>query len=202
MTTTTEHQPLPQVILLNGTSSAGKTSIARQLQELLDLQYLYFSIDSVLGAMPPSDLDRMERGERITRKGYRYETLVIAHYNCLPALIDADCRLIVDNAWADDAQKINVLSMLASYRVFLVGVRCDLEIATQREKQRGDRLVGLAAKHFDTVHRHMRYDFSVDTGHTDAAGAVALVHQAILDCRTFNTGLLESLVALHGKAGE
>ena len=32
-----------------------------------------------------------------------------------------------------------------------------------RERQRGDRLIGLARWQFDRVHRDMRYDLEIDT---------------------------------------
>jgi len=37
-------------------------------------------------------------------------------------------------------------------RVLFVGVRCPLAVAEQRERERGDRLVGLARGLFDGVH--------------------------------------------------
>jgi len=40
------------IIFLNGTSSSGKTSIARALQKSLDEPYLYLSVDSFLDMLP------------------------------------------------------------------------------------------------------------------------------------------------------
>ena len=52
----------PQIICLNGTSSSGKTAIAKELQALLPKVYLNFSIDSILYSLPPSALARMTHG--------------------------------------------------------------------------------------------------------------------------------------------
>src|SRR5258708_20337366 len=41
------------IIFLNGTSSAGKTSIARLLQEQLPAPYLHIALDTFLNMFPP-----------------------------------------------------------------------------------------------------------------------------------------------------
>jgi chloramphenicol 3-O phosphotransferase len=56
-----------------------------------------------------------------------------------------------------------------------VRVDCALEVVEARERDRGDRLVGLARAQYDIVHRHPRYDARVDTavdGPDVAAAAV------------------------------
>ena len=43
------------VVLLNGTSSAGKSSIAKALQEIMETPYLHMGIDHFLSCVPPTD---------------------------------------------------------------------------------------------------------------------------------------------------
>lgn len=173
---------LPQVILLNGTGSSGKTSIAKELQEQLPQQYLNFSIDSVLYALPPSDLQHMIKGEPITRGGYDYAKLVDGYHRCLPGLLDAGCCLIIDNAWIDGAEVDALMTMLSPYRVFAIGVHCDLAVAQAREKARGDRAIGLAEYEFPLVHQHVNYDFTLDSSAiTPAQGALLILNQLIVD---------------------
>ena len=52
---------------------------------------------------------------------------------------------------------------LARSRTFVIGVRCSLEVAEQRERDRGDRVAGLVAEQFDTVHKIGSYDLEVDS---------------------------------------
>ncbi len=52
---------------------------------------------------------------------------------------------------------------LAGLDVVWVGVRCDVEVAVQREARRGDRAMGLARGQAETVHRYPEYDLEVDT---------------------------------------
>ncbi|MDN3681114.1 chloramphenicol phosphotransferase [Vibrio tapetis subsp. quintayensis] len=153
----------PDVILLNGTGSSGKTSVAKILQETLKTQYLNFSIDSVLYALPPTDLQAMIKGSPITRDGYDYANLVKGYHLCLPGLIQANCRLIIDNAWIDKQEIDALLALLAPYNVIKIGVYCELNVANQREKDRGDRAIGLAAYEYPLVHQNMNYDLVVDT---------------------------------------
>jgi chloramphenicol 3-O phosphotransferase len=41
-----------KIILLNGCSSAGKTSLVKEIQNLSDEPWLTFGIDTVIDAMP------------------------------------------------------------------------------------------------------------------------------------------------------
>ena len=44
-----------------------------------------------------------------------------------------------------------------------VAVRCDVEVASQREAARGDRALGLVRGQADVVHRFPAYDLELDT---------------------------------------
>ncbi|GGP22896.1 chloramphenicol phosphotransferase CPT family protein [Silvimonas iriomotensis] len=161
-------EDMPQVIVLNGTSSSGKTSIAGALQEKLPLQYLNFSIDSVLDALPLTDLAQLQSGDIITRNGHDWQKLVRGYHYALPGLLQAGLRLIVDNAWCHVDEKRELLTELAGYRVMLVGVQCDLALVEQREQARGDRPPGLARWEFERVHQNMEYDVLLDTARANA----------------------------------
>ena len=153
----------PSIILLNGTSSSGKSSIARQLQEKLDHQYLNISIDTILYALPPSDLKAMMSGERIVRTGYKYSQLVDGFHATITGLLKAGLRLIVDNAITCDNWRKDFELAVAGYCGIKVGIMCDIEEARRREIGRGDRAVGTADAELPLVHKGMNYDFTVNT---------------------------------------
>ncbi|WP_255220971.1 chloramphenicol phosphotransferase CPT family protein [Nocardia cyriacigeorgica] len=44
----------PRVILLNGTSSAGKTTVARAIQDESGVPFVYWGIDTLFGLVPPN----------------------------------------------------------------------------------------------------------------------------------------------------
>lgn len=52
--------------------------------------------------------------------------------------------------------------VLSGFQVHWVGVFAPLDVLKARERQRGDRLIGLARWQFDRVHRDMRYDLEID----------------------------------------
>ncbi|MGF1754606.1 chloramphenicol phosphotransferase CPT family protein [Vibrio makurazakiensis] len=162
----------PDVILLNGTGSSGKTSLAKELQELLPTQYLNFSIDSVLYALPPSDLNKMMKGQPIDRDGYNYEQLVQGYHHSIKGILESGCRVIMDNAWVnkDEIEALN--RILSNFDVVRVKVQCCLDVCEAREKARGDRAIGLARWEYPLVHQHMNYDITIDTTDiTPAKGA-------------------------------
>ena len=47
-------EALPTVIVLNGASSVGKSTLAVALQDLLPKPFLHVGVDTLLAAMPPS----------------------------------------------------------------------------------------------------------------------------------------------------
>jgi chloramphenicol 3-O phosphotransferase len=72
-------------------------------------------------------------------------------------------HLIVDHVllepeWVDD-----LVQVLDGHSVLFVGVRCPLAVVEQRERERGDRVIGMARGHFESVHAHASYDLEVDT---------------------------------------
>jgi chloramphenicol 3-O phosphotransferase len=153
---------LPQILLLNGASSAGKTSLARCLQErFLPELYLNFSIDSILYALPPSVLTRMTTGQDLS--DLDYGSLVMGYYAAARALALQGQRLILDDAVTDERLLPVVEGCLRGLEAVVVGVHCDLEELKRREARRGDRTLGEAERQFPVVHRLLRSHLSVDT---------------------------------------
>lgn len=151
----------PQIICLNGTSSAGKTAIAKQLQELLPAVYLNFSIDSILYTLPPSALYRMTHGQDIS--DLKYPQLVRSYNACVARLVEMGHFLVIDNAMDRIEQVIDLLERIQGYSILLVGVHCSLKELNRRELQRQDRTIGEAAAQFNRVHRGFVYDVEVDS---------------------------------------
>ena len=57
----------------------------------------------------------------------------------------------------------DLATSMKGLRAWLIGVHCPLDLLADRERERGDRLMGQAALHFQLAHRHARYDLEVDT---------------------------------------
>ena len=78
------------------------------------------------------------------------------------ALAAAGNDLIVDDVMVED-ELADYRSLLAAFDLSVVGVYASLDVLEARERQRSDRMVGLARWQYDKVHAGRDYDFTVDT---------------------------------------
>jgi chloramphenicol 3-O phosphotransferase len=162
-----------QVIVLNGSSSSGKTGIARCLQAILPQPWLRLGVDDLLQALPPSLMGADSgivfgaEGEVITGDGFReIETAWMAG---VAAMIRTGARMIIDDVFLGGAaSQERMRAHLEGLAVLWVGVRCDSAIAAGREIARGDRMIGMAASQAKIVHQGVVYDLEVDTSHAEA----------------------------------
>jgi chloramphenicol 3-O phosphotransferase len=147
------------IIFLNGTSSSGKSSIAAELLKVLDTPYFLMAVDA-FGAMRSVkrtlELDGPELTEvlRRTRAGFHRAVAGMAH---------AGNDLVVDHVLSEPWRLQDCLTVLDGLDVVFVGVHCPPEELERRERARGDRVPGVAAKQLQSVHQHGLYDFEVDT---------------------------------------
>ncbi|GGW16015.1 hypothetical protein GCM10018980_16770 [Streptomyces capoamus] len=162
-----------QVILLNGGSSAGKSRIAGCLQEVLPDPWLAFGIDSLVDALPPrlrdadGGIEFADDGGVLVGDGFR--TLEAAWMEGVAATARAGAGVIVDDVFLGGASsQRRWREALTGLAVLWVGVRCDPDVAAERELARGDRPHGMAAAQAELVHRGVAYDLEVDTTRTGA----------------------------------
>jgi chloramphenicol 3-O phosphotransferase len=88
---------------------------------------------------------------------------------------DAGNNVIVDYVMGERWRLADCVRTLAGFDVVLVGVRCPVEELERRERERGNRPVGLAAFQFPIVHAGMRYDIEVDTATSDPQACAATI---------------------------
>jgi chloramphenicol 3-O phosphotransferase len=149
------------VVVLNGTSSSGKTTLARAFQEIAPKVFLNFSIDSILSALPDSVTERMTSGEDIS--DIRLPELVGAYYACVRRLLELGHDLVIDHAVTARYHAEHLVSAVDSYHVVMVGLDPPVEVLVQRERERGDRRVGMAAAQHLRIHSWLSYDLTIDT---------------------------------------
>jgi chloramphenicol 3-O phosphotransferase len=169
-----------QVIVLNGGSSSGKSSIARCLQSMLPEPWLTVGVDTLIRAMPRS-MQGSDSGIRFAPDGQvlvgnGFRELEAAWYRGIAAVAGADTPVIVDEVFLGGAASQDRLRVaLDGLEVLWVGVRCAGAVAADREATRGDR-AGMAESQADLVHSGVVYDLEVDTTATaaiDCARAIA-----------------------------
>lgn len=169
-----------QVIVLNGSSSSGKTTIARCLQAILPTPWISLSIDDLLHALPPSLMDSDagitfgQHGEVTIGEGFH--EIASAWLAGIAAMARAGTRIIYDDVFLSGAESQERLRVqLAGLSVLWVGVHCDAEVAAGREVARGDRVVGGAASQSTKVHEGVAYDLEVDTTSTESLGCARTI---------------------------
>jgi chloramphenicol 3-O phosphotransferase len=168
------------IIMLNGTSSAGKTSIITALQEILDEPYLHAGIDTFFHMLPTRYLWGAQWAEvldQASHVGPVGRTVAEGMHNAIGALARAGNYVLVDHVFLEPAWVIECAALFADIPAYLIGVRCPLAIAEQREQRRQDRAPGQARAQFDRVHQHAVYDFEIDTAAADAAMCAAAIKQ-------------------------
>ena len=158
----------PQVIVLNGGSSSGKTSITRALQELLPGIWLTFGVDTFIEALPgrgnsPRAGITFQQDGTITFSA-EHRALERNWYTGLSSMAKAGAPMILDEVLlSGGAGQEHLRSTFSDLDVMWVGVHCDPDVAAAREAQRADRVEGMARQQALSVHSGVVYDIEVNT---------------------------------------
>jgi chloramphenicol 3-O phosphotransferase len=165
-------------IVLNGTSCSGKSSIAAALQELWPGPLQVTGIDTFLAAQ--------------SKRFFAIDGHVVAGFCWVPVTVDgqpafhwvpgplglgmikashaywAACAAagldqVIDDVWLVPDQPAGLQGALLAANTLWVGVQCPLAIAEQRERERGNRIVGTVRGQQALVHTFRKYDVEVDT---------------------------------------
>ena len=154
------HIPPGRIIVINGPSSSGKTTLALALQKELDLPFIRFSFDLFLDhrAFPSEGI----RSGRFSWEQMR-PSVFRGIQQCLPALATAGNNVIFDHIIETRPWLADLISMIAGLDGFFVGLHCSLPELERREMGRGDRRPGEARLDFQTVHSITSYDLELDS---------------------------------------
>lgn len=150
-----------RIIFLNGTSSSGKSSIAKELLGILDDGvFFHMAVDGFNAMRTKRELgaEELDAALRRTRMGF---------HRSIAAMAEAGNDIVVDHVLSEPWRLLDCLILLPAKDVLFVGVHCPLDELTRRELARGDRPPGLAALQYDLVHGHGDYDFECDTSAAD-----------------------------------
>jgi len=168
-----------RVIILNGGSSAGKTTLGKTLQDLLLPEpYLLLGIDAFWFALPPRQLNletvdpgyykwasTVENGLAYFRiiPGPILDQAMRARYRAIAQFLDEGLNVIADDVIWKREWLLDALEILAPYRVFMVGVFVSDAEGARREVVRGDRHPGWDRGSARYAHHDAIYDLTVDT---------------------------------------
>jgi chloramphenicol 3-O phosphotransferase len=150
---------------LNGTSSSGKSTISKKLQERAKVPFWHFASDQLVeaGMLPKRVNDGGDFDWSINRPKF-----FDAFHHCIKSIADAGNNIVLDHIIESGEWFEQLLLLLSEHDVFYVGIHCPIEILRIREQSRSDRHVGYrylgeAEDHLKHVHTYGTYDFELDS---------------------------------------
>ena len=160
-----------RIVLLNGASSAGKTTLARAFQDQRQEPWFHLALDQFRDGMPPAyrglnspegcpgarglNVVPVTRGERrVTevRFGDVGQRMLAGMHRAIRAFALAGNDVVVDDLCLEPSILEDYLEALEGLWVLFVAVRAPLEVVQAREDARPGRFPGTAYSHFDAVH--------------------------------------------------
>ena len=178
-----------RVVLLHGTSSSGKTTVARAVQRLSDDPWVHLGIDAFWNAI---DERWMEHGSRAS-EGFLWledatvvpgpvgQRLATGMRAALAAFARAGNDLLVDDVFIDRAWLDGWRSELEDVESLLVGVFAPADVLEERERARGNRIAGEACAQLDVIHVGIDYDLTVDTSRQSPEECARTILAAVRD---------------------
>ena len=158
-----------QIVLLNGPSSSGKSTLSRALQGLIEEKtkekYEIISID---------DFMKLSTEETI----YEDDVFDISGDMCIAALeaLKTVPGVIIDHVITSERIYRQLTQMLGQDPMLSVHVDCPLEVLLQRENARGNRCRGSAKESYTYLYPKEGYDLTVDTSVMTSAACSAEIY--------------------------
>jgi chloramphenicol 3-O phosphotransferase len=176
-----------KIVLLNGVGSAGKSSIAKALQEMTTEPYLHVQMDAFLEMLPETLQENLPGfAYRTTWEDGKPSVAIEAGpvgrramqgmRHAIAAMARQGNNLIVDDVMLD-GEMAHYQALLSGFELFRVGVFAPLDVLEARESAREDRLPGLARWQFERVHEGVAYDIEVDTSRLTPPECAHLIQQ-------------------------
>ena len=145
-----------RIILLNGPSSSGKSTLAKELQTCIKdsrgEEYGIVSIDEFLV------MD-------VHRTVYEEDVFKISSQICekLGELLKTKQGVIVDHVITSERIFRQFMENVKKYSVILIHVTCPLHELKKRERERMNRCIGSAEASFEYLFPEDGYDLTIDT---------------------------------------
>lgn len=168
----------PVIVLLIGTSSVGKSSLAKRLQDELSEPYLLLGIDDVFRMVPERWGGGL--GGPLSAAGFRYdrtsepgvvtirygavgEAILAGMHRAVAAFAEAGNNLIVDEMLLDERVLRDWIEQLGRFQPYLAQVVAAETVLERRERERQHGSVpGLARGHLQ-VNALRHRDLLIDT---------------------------------------
>lgn len=168
------------ILVINGASSSGKTTLVRALQQRLAEPYLDAGLDRFLWMLPRRYLERPLWDGVLglaTEAGPEGHRLALGMHRAIRTLSLAGLNVIADHVLVEPAWVQDCALLFAPLPAYLIGLHCPLPVLEQREAGRGDRTLGQARAQHALVHAQAVYDLELDTSLHSAEACAAQVER-------------------------
>jgi chloramphenicol 3-O phosphotransferase len=146
-----------KIIFLNGTSSSGKSSLARKIQEISEEKFYHVQIDTFCDMLHDKFFDK---------DFVNTENLVASiMHNFVLSLCKNGENVIVDTVIENHHENWlkECVELLHDMPITFVKVNCPLHELERRELERGDRDIGQAKGQLSNMNFNDIYDLEVNT---------------------------------------
>lgn len=200
-----------KVIILNGPSVAGKSSIQKALQQEMKTPYMAMGIDSILVAMMPQryflglEEDRKEvlwgepsedeNGRPLFHLyfGPQGRNVIFGMNEAIAAFARNGNNVIVDYIQYEPEWIPHLMNALEGIETYCVGVEIPLDVLEERESSRATSPKGHARSHYETVHAGANYDLTVNSGEQSPEACAAQIMEHIKQAQACKEGCLEEV---------
>lgn len=199
-----------RLIVVNGASSTGKSTLCAALQNLLDAPYLLLGYDRAWMSMPI----RYFPSQANEREGVWYEfdpndptvavgigfgpvgrEVMSGLHHMVAALVASGSNVIVDVLFFDPALFEEAMRLWRPYRPLLVNVKPPLEVSERWEAERAEtqrgRPRGLARLGRQDIYAHAGFDLDLDSSLGAPEDLARSVIEKLLDSRVSSGGLAD-----------
>jgi len=147
-----------KIILLNGVSSSGKTTLAKSLQARLTEPFYWLAVDTFIDMLP----EKYNNPDKPGAMPVCVKAISITHHT-IRFFSDMGVNVVVEHIfhhknWVDEC-----VELLREYPVLFVHVTCPVEELRRRERARGDRDIGRAEIQLQRSYSIDTYDMTVNT---------------------------------------
>lgn len=153
-----------KIILLNGVSSSGKTSLGWKIQDTAKTHYYLISQDQFCEMWPAPFWSQNPEKEFNHTMSMMYKTIEM--FASLGENVVVDHVLLNNEKLKSDNGEGTLEDFkkhLDGYEVLYVHVTCQIEELRKREAERGDREIGNAEGQIPYIDPQSGYDITVDT---------------------------------------
>lgn len=153
------------IVLLNGTSSSGKTSISLELLNRSEIPFHHLSIDDFIKDFfnKYSHIEPAREVDQQVIAQIMFDPIASLFFSTIKLFSEMGLNVVVDTVIENDKWFNECLDQFFDHPTLFIGVICSQEELKRREKARGDRDIGLAASQFSKVYGMDEYDIKVNT---------------------------------------